>query len=102
MPHVNLGGVKQRSSALFSLAIALVASPAVAQVPPEPPVSPELPPPLPPTPPAIAYELHPAPPEAWHSGYHNGNFYIRSSDDVFRLYVMGASTWTTTTRSGPA
>ncbi len=31
----------------------------------------------------------PAPPEGWAAGYHNGNFYIRSPDDVFRLYVQG-------------
>jgi hypothetical protein len=43
---------------------------------------------VPPPPPAVAYELHPAPLEAWHSGYHNGNFYIRSSDDVFRVYLQ--------------
>jgi hypothetical protein len=25
----------------------------------------------------------------WSSGYHNGSFYVRSPDDVFRLYVQG-------------
>ncbi len=100
--HVNLERVNPRPSLLLALASALVATPAFAQLPPDPeppppppaPVlaPPVLPPPapLPPSPPpAVAYELQPAPPEAWHSGYHNGNFYIRSSDDVFRLYVMG-------------
>ncbi|HEY5241987.1 MAG TPA: hypothetical protein VIJ22_11000, partial [Polyangiaceae bacterium] len=93
--HVNLERVNPRAFLLLALASALVATPAFAQLPPEPeppPPPPVLPPPapLPPSPPpAIAYELQPAPPEAWHSGYHNGNFYIRSSDDVFRLYVMG-------------
>jgi Phosphate-selective porin O and P len=99
-----------RSSAVLSCAIALLASPALAQQPPEPPAPlplplplplpdpaplPPPPPPLPPPavptfppPPAVAYDLQPAPPEAWHSGYHNGNFYIRSSDDVFRLYLQ--------------
>ena len=86
---------------VVSLALALVASPALAQLAPEPPS------PLPPPPPAVAYELHPAPPEAWHSGYHNGNFYIRSSDDVFRLYVMGRVRFRTrvpsaTTRLAPS
>jgi hypothetical protein len=31
----------------------------------------------------------PAPAVAWSAGYHNGNFYIRSPDDIFRLYVQG-------------
>lgn len=44
-----------------------------------PPVLP--PPPMPPVP--------PAPLEPWTSGYHNGSFYVRSPDDVFRLYVQG-------------
>lgn len=93
-----------RSSIVASLSLALFAAPAAAQPaaeppaptptpaptpPPLPPLPAEPPPPPPPAPPPeIAYELHPAPLEAWHSGYHNGNFYIRSSDDVFRLYVM--------------
>jgi len=72
------------------MAMALMASPALAQLSPEP-SPPDLPPPppTPPPPPAIAFDLNPPPLEAWHSGYHNGNFYIRSSDDIFRLYVMG-------------
>ena len=34
----------------------------------------------------------PPPPDGagpWSSGYHNGSFYVRSPDDVFRLYVQG-------------
>ncbi len=31
----------------------------------------------------------PPPAEPWNSGYHNGSFYVRSPDDVFRLYVQG-------------
>jgi hypothetical protein len=84
--------VKLPASVPFALAVVLLAPPALAQVSPEPPVPPQtwpLAPAPPPPPPAAVYELQPAPPEAWHSGYHNGNFYIRSSDDVFRLYVMG-------------
>ena len=104
-----------RSVLLLSTATVLVAPTALAQLPPQPPseaapaappspwrqaaqqpppsfVPPQAPPPpvepLPLPPPAVAYGLSPAPAEAWHSGYHNGNFYIRSSDDVFRLYVM--------------
>jgi hypothetical protein len=40
---------------------------------------------------ALAQEpAPPAPAEPpWSSGYHNGSFYIRSPDDVFRLYVQG-------------
>jgi phosphate-selective porin len=76
-----------RWSVLFSLAITLLAPAALAQPSPEStPPAPLPPAPLPP--PALAFDLHPAPLEAWHSGYHNGNFYIRSSDDIFRLYVM--------------
>jgi len=30
-----------------------------------------------------------APPEAPPAGYHNGTFYVRSRDDVFRLYILG-------------
>jgi hypothetical protein len=30
-----------------------------------------------------------APPGAWNSGYRNGSFFIRSPDDVFRLYLQG-------------
>jgi len=81
-----------RFSLVASLAVALgLSSTAFGQEPPPPPptatwlLSPPPPPPSPGIPPYV-----PSPPlEAWHSGYHNGNFYVRSSDDVFRLYVQG-------------
>lgn len=51
------------------MACALVSAPAFAQ----PEAAPEL----------------PSPTDPWGAGYHNGNFYVRSPDDVFRLYVQG-------------
>ena len=39
--------------------------------------------------PAAAQPSPGAAPDAWSSGYHNGSFYVRSPDDVFRLYVQG-------------
>jgi hypothetical protein len=84
------------------LVIALAGSSAVAQEgppppPPPPPSSAPAPPSVvgPPTAPPAWSLIGPVEPpasppiEAWHSGYHNGTFYIRSSDDVFRLYVQG-------------
>jgi phosphate-selective porin len=80
-----------RFSIVASIALSMgLSSTAFAQAEPlPPPYAPTwslYPPPLP----ASAPPYVPAPPlEAWHSGYHNGNFYVRSSDDVFRLYVQG-------------
>jgi Phosphate-selective porin O and P len=59
--------VRSRLSSSLVLAALLVASPVAAQQTPEP-------------------EPQPGP---WTSGYHNGSFYVRSPDDVFRLYVQG-------------
>lgn len=38
--------------------------------------------------PSEQWPVPPGPPP-WSSGYHNGSFYVRSPDDVFRLYVQG-------------
>ena len=99
-----------RISIVVSVAAALVAGPALAQqavpvTPADPALAPAPPPTVPTPPPAPVVAPSPAPEplppapvvlappwppiEAWHSGYHNGNFYIRSSDDIFRVYVMG-------------
>jgi phosphate-selective porin len=92
----------------MSIALALGA-PAVAfaqdepPLPPPPPAPPALPPPAaPPAPapppavlpialaaPAAAPSASASAPEAWGAGYRNGSFYVRSPDDVFRLYVQG-------------
>jgi phosphate-selective porin len=39
--------------------------------------------------PAAAQEPGDPPSPPWSSGYHNGSFYVRSPDDIFRLYVQG-------------
>jgi phosphate-selective porin len=72
-------------------AIALVlGAPGVgfAQDAPLPP-RPAPPAPLPPAPAPAPSSKSPSTPDAWGAGYHNGSFYVRSPDDVFRLYVQG-------------
>jgi hypothetical protein len=77
-----------RSNILTGLLIALttVGRTAYAQEPePPPPVEPPAvaeppPPPLPPPPPAPTPVL---------AGFHNGTFFLRDKDDIFRLYVQG-------------
>jgi hypothetical protein len=79
--------VQARLFLAATLASALVVRPALAQPPPDIPWGPA--PPAAPWQAPPAFEPPPSPPPPWTSGYHNGNFFLRSSDDIFRLYVQG-------------
>ncbi len=104
--------ILRTASVLWLLAATLAPALAAAQDAAPQPLPPSPAPPIPsgenPAPSAAAPAAIPAPPSAspppaavaqapgplaapdvWTSGYRNGSFYMRSPDDVFRLYVQG-------------
>src|SRR5262245_18531656 len=101
-------GLSELALTAFMSFVALGQSPARAQQQPPPapppegpapapppeapaPAPPEAPAAAPPPPPAAALPVENATPavEAPLAGYHNGYFYLRSKDDLFRLYPQG-------------